>query len=140
MRAEFAAFKTELGVPAVLSGRVFAAVRYTDAGELVRDNYVVAKPNFADIDDRRYTSLQRFGSAELCEFDARFVATTPDGVLLLLEAALEHLLGRVLTVAGRVCDPIRVDRTANDRTGMQFDKTARLHYLDTTFTFTSRSA
>lgn len=140
MRAEFNAFKSELGVPTVIAGRVYSAVRYTDAGEPVRDNYAVAFPGVPDIDDGRYTSAQQYESTRLCEFDVRFVATTADGVLLWLDAALKHLLGRTLTVANRVCDPIRVDRSANDRAGMQFDKTARLYYLDTTFVFTSRAA
>jgi hypothetical protein len=140
MRDEFNAFKTELGVPSVLTGKVFTTVRVTDAGEPVRENYVVAFPAIPSFDDKRYTSAQRFESARMCEFDTRFVATSSDGVLLLTEAALEHLLNRVLIVPGRVCDPIRVDRTANDLPGVQFDKSARLFYLDTTFVFTSRSA
>lgn len=140
MRAEYNAFKTALGMPSVLSGKVFTGVRYTDAGEPVRDNYVVAFPSVPGVDDQRYTAPQTYESARFCEFDTRFVATAADGVLLLLDAAMQHLLNRVLVVGGRVCDPIRVDRTANDRTGMQFDKTARLFYMDVTFTFVSRSA
>nr|WP_278101162.1 hypothetical protein [Microbacterium proteolyticum] len=140
MRAEFNAFKAELAVPSVLNNRVFTAVRVTDAGELVRDNYAVTIPYLPELDDKRYTAPQTANSAELCEFDVRFVGTTADAVLLLLDAALEHMLFRVLTIPGRVCDPIRVDRTANDRAGMQFDKSARLFYIDATFVFTSRSA
>jgi len=140
MRAEFDAFKAALSTPPQLVGKVFEGTRTTDAGEPPRENYVVVQFGIPRFNDERYTAPQVYGSTRFYEVDVRFVATSHAGVMTLADAALKHLLRLVLTVPGRVCEPIREDRTANDLQGVQFDKTARLFYLDTTFTFISRSA
>lgn len=140
MRAEFDAFKAALSTPTQLAGKVFEGVRVTDAGETPRENFVVVKWDVPRFDDERYTSSQAYESTRFYDVDVRFVATSHAGVMVLTDAALKHLLRLVLTVPGRVCDPIREDRTANDTQGVQYDRTARLFYLDTTFTFISRSA
>lgn len=139
MRAEFNAFKAALSEPAQLAGKVDTSVRVTTAGEAVRTNYVIAFPAAVGYDDERYTASQRFGSTRMCEFDVRFVAVDADGVLILAEAAMKHLLNLTLTVPGRVCDPIWVDRGVQSER-VKFDRTARLFYLDVTYEFKSRSA
>lgn len=140
MRAELDAFTAALGEPPQLAGKVFLGTRNTDGGEPPRENYVVVRADAPRFNDERYTAPQVYESTREFEIDVRFVSTSHNGVVVLVDAALRHLLHRVLLVSGRVCDPIREDRAANDIQGVQFDKTTRLFYLDTTFTFVSRSA
>ena len=139
MRAEFTAFSTRLAAHTLLSGKVYDAVRLTDAGEPVRANYVVAKPAGPDrLDDSRYTALQRASSARRFTYDVRVVAVDATGVLLLADAAVAQLVGHSLTVAGRACDPIELVEGVEE--AFEFDRTARLHWVDLSFRFWSRRA
>lgn len=138
MRAEYNAFRAALSEPSQLAGKVETSMRVTN-GEYVRANYVVAYPGVPGLDDVRYTSSQRFDSTRTFEIDVRFVAVDADGVMILVEAAMKHLLNRVLQVAGRVCDPIWL-LPGVEENNLDYDKTARLFFLDTTFSFVSRRA
>lgn len=137
MRAENVAFRTRLAGHTLLAGRVYDAVRYTDAGQVVRDNYVVVKPAMPDrLDDVRYTSRQQAESTRRFTPDVRVVAVDADGLLLFAEAAVEQMVGCSLTVAGRVCDPVELVQGVEE--AAQFDSTTRLHYTDLSFRFWSR--
>lgn len=138
MRAEFAAFKAALSEPAILAGKVETTVRVTTNNELVRANYVIVFPSVPVLDDARYTVLQDRDSTRELEYDVRVVAVDADGVLLLADAVMGQMLGRVLTVAGRVCDPIRMPQDNVEEGAVSFDSKARLFMLDMTFRFTSR--
>lgn len=139
MRAEFQAFRARLAAHSLLAGKVVDAVRLTDGGEPVRANYVVAKPAAPDrLGDDRYTAVQQAASRKRFTFDVRVVATAADGVLLLADAAIAQLVGHSLTVAGRSCDPIELVEGVEE--GFEFDRTARLHWVDLSFRFVSRRA
>lgn len=140
MKAEFAAFKTALGEPAMLAGKVETAIRVTATGDPVRTNYVIAFPAVPQFDDQRYTAVQIFESTRELEYDVRAVAVDADGVLLLGEAVVKQMLNRVLTVSGRVCDPVRMPTDNVEEGRVEYDKTARLFYIDMTFRFVSRRA
>ena len=136
MRESFAAFRTMLaavpGIPAVDD-----VARVTDSGELVRANYVIAwPPKIPDLDDERYTALQRPDSKAVLRFDVRPVATTADGVLLLADRALS-LIGQKLTVEGRSCDPFTLVPGVEEGKA-EYDRTARLYYVDFTLETVSR--
>lgn len=140
MRAEFAAFKAALGEPAILAGKVETTIRVTATGDPVRANYVIAFPAVPQLDDQRYTAVQLFESTRDLEYDVRVVAVDGDGVLLLAEAVVKQLLNRVLIVSGRMCDPIRMPTDNVEEGRVEYDKAARLFYIDMTFRFISRRA
>lgn len=138
MGAHFAAFKALLVAVAILSNKVFTAVRKTN-GALVRTNYVVAFPDApADLDDQRYSARQRAASKARYRFDVRVVAVDADGLLLLADAVLS-IIGERPAVAGRKCDPITLVPGVEEGKA-RHDPTADLHYMDLSFEFWSREA
>lgn len=139
MRAEFNAFKTELGVPSQLSGKVETTVKVDSSNNPVRTNYVIAYPDAPTFDDSRFMGVQTFTSTRMVEIKVRFVAVDADGVMILAEAGFKHMLNRVLSVAGRVCDAIKVD-AAGELGQVEYDRASRLFFMDVVFMFTSRSA
>ncbi len=139
LRAHFAAFKSRLEGHSLLAGKVDTAVRVSN-GSPVRANYVVAFPDVPDrLDDARYTASQRATSTATFSFDVRVVATSADGVLLFADAVVAQLVGHSLTVAGRVCDPMRLVEGVEEGR-VEFDRTSELFYLDVSFRFVSREA
>ena len=140
MRAEYSAFRARLESNAKLAGKVDSSVRLTTTGEAVRANYVIAYPAApSDMDDGRFTALQRADSGRDFEYDVRYVAVDADGVLVLAEAAHEQLIAHSLTVAGRSCTPLRLV-PGGDARRVEFDRTARVYYMDESFRFSSRRA
>lgn len=139
MRAEYAAFRARLESNAKLAGKVDSSVRLTTTGEAVKANYVIAYPAAPlGLDDMRFTALQRAESDREFEYDVRYVAVDADGVLVLAEAAHEQLIAHKLSVSGRACTPIRV--VTDDGRRVEFDRTARVFYMDESFRFWSRRA
>lgn len=123
----------------ILAGKIDEVVRVTSNGESVRENYVVVGLDLPTPDDHRYTGTQSVDSEAVYRFDTRYVAVNRSGVLLLAQAGRERLLRAVLTVPDRKCDPIRlVDPVEEGR--VQWDRTARLFYVDETYEFKSRRA
>lgn len=139
MRAEFAAFKTRVAAHSMLSNKTDTVVRLKADGTPVRTNYVVLTPGIPDLDDDRYTAPQVVESKRICRYDTRIVAVDVDGLLLLTEALHTQLIGATLTVSDRTCDPIRL-LPGVEEGRVQFDRTARLFYLDETYEFVSRRA
>lgn len=142
MRAEFNAFAARVRGHAVLSNKTDTVVRLNTDGSAVRTNYVVLYPNVPDLDDRRYVAGQDVESSRRCRFDARVVAVDADGLMILAEALHAQLLPRggvELTVPGRVCDRIRL-LPGVEEGRVQYDRTARLFYLDETYEFWSHPA
>lgn len=137
MRAHFAAFRSRLEGHTILAGKVETAVRITN-GTPVRANYAVAFPAAPDrLGDDRFTSTQHGDSNAEYTNDVRLVATSADGVLLLADAAMEQMIGHVLVVAGRKCDPIRLVEGVEEGR-VEYDRTADLYYIDLSFRFWSR--
>lgn len=112
--------------------------RVTDSGDPVRANYVLTyPPKVPGLNDDRWTAQQRFSSKARLRFDVRPVATDPDSVLLFTDRILSAVIGARLVVPGRVCDPLSlVEGVEEGKT--QYDRTARLYYVDFTVETTSR--
>lgn len=123
----------------ILSDKVHDVVRLTPTGDPVRANYLVVTIDLPTPNDDRFTALQRIDGKAAYRFDVRTVATTQGAVLLLAQTARERLLTHVLSVPGRVCDPLRlVDPVEEGR--IRFDRTAQLFYVDETWEVVSRRA
>lgn len=140
MRAEYNAFVARLRAHSMLANKTDTVVRLTTGGEPVRANYVVAFPAIPDdMDDNRYTALQSVDSARFMSFDVRVVAVDADGLMQLAEAVMS-LIGGSLEVPGRRCDPIRMATDAVEEGTVQYDRAARLYYVDLSLEFWSRRA
>lgn len=136
MRAEFSAFKARVASGPVLTGRVYDTVRLNTDGTPVRDNYVVLTPSIPVLNDARYMVVETAVSAAVQTINAQVVATSRDGLLLLLEA-LQEVIGWTPDVPGRDCTP--VSEVAGVEEGFEkFDRTARLYYIHTSYRFWSR--
>ena len=141
MRAEYNAFLARLRAHQMLANKTDTVVRFNTDGSAVRANYVVAFPAVPDdLGDYRYTRGQALDSDRFMSFDVRVVAVDADGLLLLVEAVMPQLIGHTLVVDGRVCDSIRMATDAVEEGTVQYDKTARLYYVDMSFEFWSRRA
>lgn len=139
MRAEYNALVARLRTHPVLANKVDTIVKVDADGSPVRTNYVVAAPAVPfDLDDRRYTAPQRFASARFLSNDVKVVAVDAEGLLLLAEAVQSHLIGHVLTVTGRTCDPIRLSTDELEEGDVKYDAAARLYYVTLTFEFWSK--
>lgn len=138
MLAHFLAFKALLLAVSVLANKVFSNVRVTN-GQPVRANYVVLFPDGpADLDDNRWTALQRVDSRARYRYDVRVVAVDADGLLMLADAVMS-LIGKIPVVSGRRCDPVSLVPGVEEGKG-RFDPVTDLHYLDLSFEFRSRRA
>ena len=123
---------------AALSGKVFDSVRVTPAGEAIRENYAVIMSVLpVSLDDERFTARQALESSGDVAVDIRVAATSASGLRWWVDAVTTQLVGAVLTVSGRVCEPIRWDLPA---TPGRYDPTPRLHWQDIEFLFMSRRA
>lgn len=126
------------GLPAVEE-----AARVTDSGEPVRANYVVAfPPRIPSLNDRRYSVAQSALSTAQFRFDVRPVGTTATTVLRFTDLILADLIGDGVTaarlvVAGRACDPMRLVEGVEEG-ATEYDRTARLYYMDFTIEVVSR--
>lgn len=139
MRAEYTAFLARLRAHTMLSNKTDTVVRLDGSGNAVRANYIIAFPAVPDgLGDDRYTALQAVDSDRFLSFDVRVVAVDADGVLLLAEAVMAQMIGHVLDVSGRRCEPIRLATDGVEEGTVQFDRTARLFYLDVSLEFMSR--
>ena len=136
MLAEFSAFKARLGGHTLLTGKVEPGARLKN-GEPVQDNYVIADPSVPFLDDARYLDGPDPEASAQHTFDVRVVATDTDGVLLLMDAAIEQMVGHALIVPGRVCDPVALVPPVEEGRVL-FDRTTRLFYMDVSFRFWSR--
>lgn len=139
MRAEYNAFVARIKAHPQLANKTDTVVRLNTDGSPIRANYLVAFAAVpAGLDDNRYTALQDVNSTRELSFDVRVVAVDADGLLLLVEALMGQLIRHTLTVPGRVCDPIRMATDGVEEGRVEYDRTARLFYVDLSFEFTSR--
>lgn len=138
MRLHYLAFQALMLAIPVLANKIFSNVRITN-GQPVRANYIV---HFADapaeLNDNRFTARQRADSRSKWRYDVRIVATTADGLLELADAVMT-VIGKVPVVSGRRCDPVSLVPGVEEGKG-RFDPVTDLHYMDLTFSFTSRRA
>ena len=125
----------------ILSGRVDEVVRMTTGStpEYVRANYVVVNMPMPDLRDHRFTGPQSADDFAVYDVDVRSVAVDRGGCMLFAQTVRERLLRHVLTVPGRVCTPIRLIPPVEEGQ-VQYDRPARLFYIDESFRFTSNPA
>lgn len=139
MRAEYNAFVARIRAHPQLANKTDTVVRLNADESPVRANYLVCYPAApADLDDNRYTALQDVNSTRSLSFDVRVVAVDADGLMLLVEALMGQLIRHTLTVPGRRCDPIRMATDGVEEGDVEYDRTARLFYIDMSFEFKSR--
>lgn len=136
--AHFDAFFARLNAQSMLAGRGSDSVKLTSGNEAVRENYwILYASTPGDLDDERYTALQRHDSKAVYRYDFRAVGTTRVAVLTFLDRANEQVIGHRLAVPGRVCDAIHVlPEVEGGR--VLFDRETRLFYIDQTYEFVSR--
>lgn len=134
----FEAFKTALAGGIITTAKVFDVVRLT-SGTPVRDNYVIVFPSSPRLDDYRYTVQQAVDATARYRWDVRYVGTSVAAVLMWQQQGRENVIGERLTVAGRVCDPMRLVDPVEEGE-YRHDPTANLFYLDETYESTSRRA
>lgn len=125
----------------ILAGKVDEVVRMTTGStpEYVRANYVVVNMPMPDLRDHRFTGPQSADDFAVYDVDVRSVAVDRGGCMLFAQTVRERLLRHVLTVPGRVCTPIRLVPPVEEGQ-VQYDRTARLFYIDESFRFTSNPA
>lgn len=133
------AFKALLGAAAPLLGKVVDTVKVNATGGLVRDNYAVVYAGGPEVlDDDRYTATQRADSTSEWEPTVRYVGIDANSARLMFAAGQTALIGKTLTISGRVNDRIRflgADRVEEDR-----NVTPSLFYVDAEYAYTSRPA
>lgn len=125
----------------ILAGKVDEVVRMTTGStpEYVRANYVVVNMPMPSLPDVRLTDAAGAASFAVYDIDVRSVAVDRAGCMLFAQTVRERLLRHVLTVPGRVCTPIRLIPPVEEGQ-VQYDRTARLFYIDESFRFTSNPA
>lgn len=139
MRAEYQAFLSRIRAHPMLANKTDTGVRVQEDGSAVRANYLVAFPAIAhELDDMRYTAIQKVESDRFLSFDVRVAAVDADGLMQLVEALTGQVIGHVLTVPGRTCNAIRMATDALEEGTVKFDPVARLMHVTLTFEFWSR--
>lgn len=136
MQAHYDALKALLATVALLTGKIYDAIRISN-GDPVRENYIVLFPNTpAELDDARYMVAQRADARARWRYDIRIVAVDAAGLLQLADAVLS-LIGTTPVVAGRVCDRVALVPAVEEGKA-RHDSVTNLHYLDLSFEFWSR--
>lgn len=109
-------------------------------GQIVRASYVVAWDMGPDVlDDDRVASAQAYESEGDYRFVTKSVGTSPFAARAVRDAVAAQMTGHRLVVAGRNCDPIRLDPTAAP---VQRDTSASppLWFIEDDWIVTSRRA
>lgn len=134
---EFAAVKARLEDAPQLTTKVFETARVDSSNGLIRDTYLILFGGGPEsINDYRLAKNQDPDSDAEYEFDLRAVSTTAAGARALWRIAHRQLVGHILTVDGRRCDPLRFE----DSEPVQPDNSVKppLFYIDSTYSLTSR--
>lgn len=134
--SEFDALRALLESDPQLMERVRDSATDRD-GEVVRSTYLVlygAGPD--ELDDGRWGSIPRPDSDALYVFPVKAVSEDAEGVRLLVNL-VKGFVGKKASVAGRRCDPIKIDFEA-----AQVDNTVSppMHFMDMHIEFWCRRA
>ncbi|MEO5920612.1 MAG: hypothetical protein ABIQ01_05655 [Pseudolysinimonas sp.] len=135
----FAAVRTLLVAGPNLANRVFDTARVDAQGQLIRDTYAVlfgGTPD--DRDDDRNTAPQQVDSTAEYVYTTRSVSITADGARKVADQVAAALIGKVATVTGRRCDPLR--QTLGGDAEPDRSVTPPLYYIDDEYTLVSRRA
>lgn len=121
-----------------LSGKVFDVVRRNDAGEFVRDNYLVYTMGKLETGASRHP--QAADDNAVFVYRLRAVGTTADAVLRVLAEVDARWLGWVPQVPGRKCSSMRFPKQQDVE--VQADTSVRppLFYADVEYTLRSNRA
>jgi len=134
--AEYTDVKSRLTAdPAV---KVYDAVRQDANGKLLRETYLLLFPGAGDADDDRLSAAQSPDSDVEFEWRIRAVSINTDGIMLLLAKVRNQLSGYVVTAAGRLCSPIRIEDDSDVEP--DYSVTPPLLYCDVYITFRSNRA
>jgi hypothetical protein len=137
--AHYNAVSTFLAGGVDLTDRVFDTARVDAQGQLIRDTYAVLYGGSPDeLDDKRFTAPQQVSSRAEFVYPVRSVSITPDGARKLADKVSSRLVGGVVTVEGRSCDPMRLTLGG----GVETDRsvTPPLYFIDDEYTLVSTRA
>ena len=110
MRTHYAAVKARLEASTVLAGKVYNTLAKKADGTFITTSYVILYGGTPDsLDDERLSSVQSIDSDAEYIYTVRSVSSTADAALATADVAAAQLIGVVLTVSGRVCNPILLD-------------------------------
>ena len=111
----FEAFKAAIPTPVAAHDTI--APLAAD-GQLVRASYAVLHDIGADgpPSDERWTAAQRATSKVTWRYVVKSVGTTPFAARSVDSAIATGLIGKTLTVSGRICDPLRLDDVGDVKT------------------------
>lgn len=107
-------------------------------GQIVRASYVVAWDMGPDtLDDERLTAGQRVDSDGDYRFVTKSVGTTPFACREVHDAVTERVIGHRLVVAGRTCEPARLD-AGGDRVQRDTSVSPPLYFIEADWIVPSR--
>lgn len=130
------AVKTRLQAHTLLTDKVDDVIRIRDTGAHVRDNYVVLAVTLPAYVHGRLTAVTGPAGDLALEVRTRIVATSINGLILLVDAVNEQLQGHVLVVPGRTLVALNRDELEDPA----WDRAARLYSCDAWYTATSSRA
>lgn len=135
--AHFAGFLALLGPP--LDSHDTMVPLNTD-GTIRRASYVVAHDLGADDppDDERYTKRPDAASKVTYRYVTKAVGTTPFAAREVDDKVAAQVVGEVLEVAGRVCDPIVRDEVGDMK--QDTDTSPPLYFIESDYLVTSKPA
>jgi hypothetical protein len=110
MIEHYAAVKARLEAATIFTGRVWDSARLDANAELVRDTYLILFGGAPDkLGDGRNTAPQQADSKATYIYTVRAVGTSPTAVRGFLNGAINQLVRFTPVVAGRKCEPMRLD-------------------------------
>lgn len=136
LAAHHDATMTRLRAHPILATRTHDVIRVTEAGDRVRDNYVVVATSFPLADDNRLASGQTAASDALFEVVVQVTAVDLAGLNLYTDAVCAQLMGHALVVPGRRV--AQMERT--DMFKPEYDAKAHLLVRDVVFEASSSRA
>ena len=141
IREHFAAVKARIETDTALAGKGYDSVRLDGTGGLVRETYwILYGGGMDELDDNRFTSVQRANSRADLTYTVRAVANTADLVRSVTAKASAKLVGFVPVVAGRKCDPIRMPPGGMDDVEDDNSVKPPMFYQDTEYVLRSSPA
>lgn len=119
----------------VLADKTESGIRFSDGGAPVRSNYISVITTLPGFEESRLTSEQTPGADAFLFIRIRVVAVDYDGLLVLISATDEQLVGHHLSVTDRAVTGL--ERTMSDPI---YDQASRLWHVDMLLEATSSRA
>lgn len=133
----FEAFKGAIPSPVAAHDTIVPTL---SDGEVLRASYSVLYDVGADDppDDDRYTAAQRAESKVTWRYVVKSVGVTPFAARAVDSAVAKGVVGAVLTVSGRKCDPIELDEVGPVKEDTSISPP--LYFIESDYLLTSREA